>query len=754
MVYQGRRRALVQAAEAAAATLPLEKTKDNEDAKSEDGKETDTKEAVAATAAALLTPTKPTITARRIFEPLPETAQVTRIREKLARKHADAAPLTLLPVPPSAEKSSTHKVDLLTPPPKGKRKREDDAKAPPPSSQRTIIHTCGRGVDAKRAKVAVDAQMKHVQSPLDHRRSIASSQAMSLGDSSRESTDKSKSRESLGVGLPPWIREIGDSMKSKKRELLSHATTLYASSTHTISALRPTTFNADMAAHSYVMDDAITSLLQMEDETEQEHNMRQGWSSQSAASLPFAYVVKHPLPDDFLRVPGEGAMPSSPLHAPPMAAFDDVDEDIASTPLHPEDLTRQESSYAHDDGTVYGREFIDGDNMMMPPSSPTPMAIPIEYEIRTSDLETGVVVFTRRRFKEFHKFHRKLTALTTRVNGFPFPSRQTGLGKKEDPRVAAQRQPALEAYLRLVASLVTPSPLTGARAGALSLLQTFLSLPDSATLFHNTTLPGIRALRVYAFHVLQDITTPEGKVCRKFLAKPVCTSAALDELGQVLDNVQSYMMEHRMADMKTHVHAFITSSARKTPSGKLEMCDEVEEEEEDEVVAYEWISDAIRHEVEECVCVPVLPALWTALEASMRTKEAAVKARMARLAKQSQASFEISDHTASVSGWRDAIRVLKEVDAMYLPVDKMRKLLECALTVHRTFQREHGHSQVLSGDDFLPIFIYVIVNADISNPLVLLRVLNVLSDPEKRMGESGYYLASYEAALEHLMADD
>ncbi|RLO06645.1 hypothetical protein DYB28_016197, partial [Aphanomyces astaci] len=377
-----------------------------------------------------------------------------------------------------------------------------------------------------------------------------------------------------------------------------------------------------------------------------------------------------------------------------------------------------------------------------------------EYEIRTSDLETGVVVFTRRRFKEFHKFHRKLTALTTRVNGFPFPSRQTGLGKKEDPRVAAQRQPALEAYLRLVASLVTPSPLTGARAGALSLLQTFLSLPDSATLFHNTTLPGIRALRVYAFHVLQDITTPEGKVCRKFLAKPVCTSAALDELGQVLDNVQSYMMEHRMADMKTHVHAFITSSARKTPSGKLEMCDEVEEEEEDEVVAYEWISDAIRHEVEECVCVPVLPALWTALEASMRTKEAAVKARMARLAKQSQASFEISDHTASVSGWRDAIRVLKEVDAMYLPVDKMRKLLECALTVHRTFQREHGHSQVLSGDDFLPIFIYVIVNADISNPLVLLRVLNVLSDPEKRMGESGYYLASYEAALEHLMADD
>ncbi|ETV91306.1 hypothetical protein H310_14126 [Aphanomyces invadans] len=165
MVYQGRRRALVQAAEAAAAALPPEKKKDNEETGEEEGKENDPKKE-AIQAAGLLTPTKPTIV-RRTFEPLPETAQVIRIREKLARKHADAAPLNLLPAPPpSAEKSSTRKVDLLTPPPKGKRKREPDVptSASPSSSQPTIINTCGRGVDAKRAKVAVEAQMKRLQS--------------------------------------------------------------------------------------------------------------------------------------------------------------------------------------------------------------------------------------------------------------------------------------------------------------------------------------------------------------------------------------------------------------------------------------------------------------------------------------------------------------------------------------------------------------------------------------------------------------
>ncbi|OQS04272.1 hypothetical protein THRCLA_03473, partial [Thraustotheca clavata] len=66
-----------------------------------------------------------------------------------------------------------------------------------------------------------------------------------------------------------------------------------------------------------------------------------------------------------------------------------------------------------------------------------------EYEIRTNDLETGVVVVTRKRFRELYKLHRKLCPLSTRISSFPFPTRHS-VSKKEDLRLAAERQPQLE----------------------------------------------------------------------------------------------------------------------------------------------------------------------------------------------------------------------------------------------------------------------------------------------------------------------
>ncbi|CAK4083208.1 unnamed protein product [Aphanomyces euteiches] len=682
--------------------------------------------------------------------------------------------------------------------------------------------------------------------------------------------DETKSESNL---LPPWVRDFADTIKTKKKELLEHASALYASSstvtykreedtrrldvlTSIFPSWEESTLQLILEAHQYSLDNAITSILHMEAETEYENMVRM---SSSQARLQPARQAKNPLPDDFLRVPGyREASDSVYIVEGDEADIDDVD---GTAPM--DVLKRSDSSMiAHDDGTLYGRELEETSRAVE-----VPLAVPVntqptisieerrrrmsrpnsrtdsifakltvikrskldivsaedrirtrephrlldclnkasllyrdgiiasdelenlrsmiitrmqptkhdglvanvqtitdhqwnclvlkckglrqalsiriikattssqhtEYDIRTSDLETGVVVFTRRRFKEFHKFHRKLSALATRVNAFPFPSRQTGLPKKEDLRIASQRQPALEAYLRLVASLVTPSPLTVSRASALVLLQNFLALPDSATLFHNTTLPAIRALRVYAFHVLQDTTTPEGKVIRKFLLKPtVAPATLLEELGDFLDNVQAYMMEHRFDDMKLHVTQYI----------------------QDDDSAIEWISDSIRHEVEECLCVPLLPKLWAAFAQNMQVKENAMKARMAKLFGRPQADFAISQETFSLSSWRDAVRTMKEVEAMYLPMDKLRKLLDAANTIHAVYQTEHGGDKVLSGDDFLPIFIYVIVHSQLQNPLVLLRVLHALSDPEKRLGESGYYLASYEAALEHLDSEN
>ena len=65
---------------------------------------------------------------------------------------------------------------------------------------------------------------------------------------------------------------------------------------------------------------------------------------------------------------------------------------------------------------------------------------------------------------------------------------------------------------------------------------------------------------------------------------------------------------------------------------------------------------------------------------------------------------------------------------------------------------EHpGTENHLGADDFLPIFIYVLVNADIPNLSYLQKVLCTLCDPDKRLSETGYYVATFEAAVQHIL---
>ena len=58
--------------------------------------------------------------------------------------------------------------------------------------------------------------------------------------------------------------------------------------------------------------------------------------------------------------------------------------------------------------------------------------------------------------------------------------------------------------------------------------------------------------------------------------------------------------------------------------------------------------------------------------------------------------------------------------------------------------------QELGADDFLPIFIYCVIQADMERPCALCVLLRTLCEPTNRIGEIGYYLASFEAALTHI----
>jgi len=57
---------------------------------------------------------------------------------------------------------------------------------------------------------------------------------------------------------------------------------------------------------------------------------------------------------------------------------------------------------------------------------------------------------------------------------------------------------------------------------------------------------------------------------------------------------------------------------------------------------------------------------------------------------------------------------------------------------------------VVSADDFLPMFTYMLVQADLPQLLLVKEMMTNLIDDEETYGECGYYLATLEAATQHL----
>lgn len=58
----------------------------------------------------------------------------------------------------------------------------------------------------------------------------------------------------------------------------------------------------------------------------------------------------------------------------------------------------------------------------------------------------------------------------------------------------------------------------------------------------------------------------------------------------------------------------------------------------------------------------------------------------------------------------------------------------------------------LGADDFLPIFIYVVSQSEVEELSLIQEIMCQLCDPNRRLSEAGYYMACFEAALEHLKA--
>lgn len=170
------------------------------------------------------------------------------------------------------------------------------------------------------------------------------------------------------------------------------------------------------------------------------------------------------------------------------------------------------------------------------------------------------------------------------------------------------------------------------------------------------------------------------------------------------------------------------------------------------------IRSAVRKQVEIEVVVPCSVRLRIILKRSFSSSEAALRSNILKITHQPQSFFGIPVSQISPSGWEAVVVLMRDIRSRTLPHDRLEALLLTAKEIPLHFQREHASSVednvTLGADDFLPIFIYIIARAQIPDMLALSEELQALCDPDKRMSETGYYLATLEASLQHIIDAD
>ena len=354
------------------------------------------------------------------------------------------------------------------------------------------------------------------------------------------------------------------------------------------------------------------------------------------------------------------------------------------------------------------------------------------YVIWVLDVLSGAEWRVARRFRAFHELHERLIALRPSMEKLDFPTRRPSL--YETLHTVADRRVRLERYLRRVAGMLFYARLHATSAAIAHALQAFLEVPvrgDSLELLQCHPHGELALRQCVQVAVYQILTLP---VFEKILSDFVGTlqthpfdsgremlammKAYIDHLQQCLldgchEQLRAVVLRRRDASPTTSSRR----RSRRACAGRSRPTSSCR--------SWSGCTTARRHDRGRRARAPV---------------QGALRARLP----QSFTGIPV-DHI-SPSSWESAVFGLAAIaDAHALPCDKLGALLAAAKEIPALYVREHPHcvsargvvEKHLGADDFLPIFIYVLVNADIHELACLNCVLTALCDPDKRLSETG-----------------
>jgi len=432
----------------------------------------------------------------------------------------------------------------------------------------------------------------------------------------------------------------------------------------------------------------------------------------------------------------------------------------------------------------------------------------VAFTIWCHDVESGMEWYAPvRYYTDFKDLRSALIRLEKTIGDIPFPSLGWSFsfssGKPESKKSKETRRRQLEVFLRQVIAGLYRCQLHPHFAEVAVHLQTFVGCDTIVGQGDDSSMSLSRQVAIsestYGKRMADPASEPDNSA-RKHLKKSIQRYVYRLFLLPCLEQLVSQFVDAAMekveamgpsAQQTRHSHQFALDKGEATKDVERirDFIDQVQElilegchkdlvsmserrdfaalvDDADHSIRDELFRAAVREQTELEVYVPLRSTISKYLVYAWFNEDMEMKHKMKALAEKPQSYFKIEKEHRSRSDWKSVSNILKEgVGRSSLPCVKLRALVDAAKEISQLNSEERSvfpHSsfvdgkvesiptRTLGGDEFLPIFIFCFVQSKIERPSALFELLSVMCDPKKMSGETGYYLASFHAALTHI----
>lgn len=246
--------------------------------------------------------------------------------------------------------------------------------------------------------------------------------------------------------------------------------------------------------------------------------------------------------------------------------------------------------------------------------------------------------------------------------------------------------------------------------------------------------------------ILASPYSPEGSTSGAFIKDNTGKVVSNAVIRQFMLGLADYMIHTRMNELRMLGGHTDTGSSDDDDGGET-TAELLYSDESSEFI--ERILSIIYDQIEERVFFPLYKVIHDNIAQQTRTDSKVIKGKIEILCSKSQSFFGIGPESISPTNWVSASTKLKDIDKVSLPYMKRAQLLAACKEIYSVYHQEHPKNAPMNADEFIPAFIYVLIQANLDDP-VALREMVTFFDAGSTQGEIAYFVTCLEIALEYI----